>query len=114
MRIGSIVVKCKKFDKMLAFWQEALHYVPKAPPKGGWVILRDPEGKGPNVSLDKAHGKERLRSTRDRVCTSISTPTTKKARLRDCLESERLAIRRRIILKMTSEFWKIPTATSSA
>lgn len=53
MRIGSIVIRCKKFDEMMAFWQEALHYVPKAPAKGGWVILGDPEGRGPNISLDK-------------------------------------------------------------
>jgi catechol 2,3-dioxygenase-like lactoylglutathione lyase family enzyme len=64
MKIGSIVVKCKKFDKMLAFWQEALHYVPKAPVKDDWVILRDPEGRGPNVSLDKVPDEERLESTR--------------------------------------------------
>jgi catechol 2,3-dioxygenase-like lactoylglutathione lyase family enzyme len=53
LRIGSIVIDCLNFDKMLAFWQEALHYVPREPAKGGWVILRDPEGKGPNVSLNK-------------------------------------------------------------
>jgi catechol 2,3-dioxygenase-like lactoylglutathione lyase family enzyme len=63
MKIGSIVVKCNEFDKMLAFWQEALHYVPRAPAKDGWVILRDPEGRSPNVSLDKAHDEERLGST---------------------------------------------------
>jgi catechol 2,3-dioxygenase-like lactoylglutathione lyase family enzyme len=56
VRIGSIVIRCYEFDKMLAFWQEALHYVPKEPPKGGWVILRDPAGRGPNVSLDQAPG----------------------------------------------------------
>lgn len=64
MKIGSIVVKCKKFDKMLAFWQEALHYVPKAPAKDGWVILRDPQGRSPNLSLDKARDEEPLGSTR--------------------------------------------------
>jgi catechol 2,3-dioxygenase-like lactoylglutathione lyase family enzyme len=53
MKIGSIVIRCKKFDEMLGFWQEALHYVPKEPAKGGWVILRDPEGRSPSVSLDK-------------------------------------------------------------
>lgn len=53
MKIGSIVIRCFEFDKMLAFWQEALHYVPKEPPKGGWVILRDPDETGPNVSLDQ-------------------------------------------------------------
>ena len=64
MKIGSIVVKCKKFYEMLAFWQEALHYVPRAPAKDGWVILSDPEGRGPNVSLDKAPDEERVGSTR--------------------------------------------------
>ena len=53
LRIGSIVVDCLKFDKMLAFWQEALHYVPREPAKGGWAVLRDPQGKGPNVSLNQ-------------------------------------------------------------
>jgi hypothetical protein len=42
---------------MLAFWQEALHYVPTRPAKDGWVILRDPEGRGPNVSLEQTPEK---------------------------------------------------------
>lgn len=54
MEIGSIVIDCNKFDKMLAFWQEALQYVPRNPAKGGWVVLRDPDGKGPNISLNHA------------------------------------------------------------
>ncbi len=37
---------------MVAFWREALHYVPRAPPKEGWVVLKDPEGRGPNVSVN--------------------------------------------------------------
>jgi catechol 2,3-dioxygenase-like lactoylglutathione lyase family enzyme len=53
LTIGSIVIRCYEFDKMLAFWREALHYLPKEPARGGWVILRDPEGTGPNVSLDR-------------------------------------------------------------
>ena len=52
MKIGSIVVHCYEFDKMLAFWQDALHYVPREPAKSGWVVLRDPQGKGPNLSLN--------------------------------------------------------------
>ena len=52
-KIGSIVIDCNEFDKMLAFWQDTVHYVPKYPPKDGWVILRDPEGRNPNVSLNK-------------------------------------------------------------
>jgi len=38
---------------MLAFWLPALGYVVQAPPKDGWVILTDPTGKGPNISLDR-------------------------------------------------------------
>jgi len=60
MKIGSIVVKCRDFNKMMAFWQEALHYVPTQPAKNGWVILRDPKGRSPNISLDLAGDKERL------------------------------------------------------
>jgi len=52
MKIGAIVIDCRAFDKMLAFWQEALHYVPREPAQGGWVVLRDPEGRQPNVSLN--------------------------------------------------------------
>ena len=53
MKIGSIVIRCYEFDRMLAFWQEALHYVPREPARNGWVVLRDPQGKGPNLSLDQ-------------------------------------------------------------
>jgi hypothetical protein len=52
MKIGSIVIRCHEFDNMMAFWMEALHYVPKRPAENGWVILTDPSGKGPNISLD--------------------------------------------------------------
>jgi len=53
LRIGSIVIDCINFEKMLAFWQEALHYVPREPAQGGWVVLRDPEGRKPNISLNR-------------------------------------------------------------
>ena len=51
VRIGSIVIHCHQFERMLEFWQSALHYVPREPAAGGWVVLRDPQGKGPNLSL---------------------------------------------------------------
>ena len=57
MKIGSIVFRCCEFDKMLAFWQEALHYVPREPAMNGWVVLRDPDGNGPNISLDRVSEK---------------------------------------------------------
>ncbi len=71
MRIGSIVIRCSEFDRMLAFWQEALRYVPRSPAKGGWVVLRDPEGKGPNVSLDKF--PERRTGKRSRLHLDLYT-----------------------------------------
>lgn len=53
--IGSIVVRCFAYDRMLAFWQAALRYeVEHADPNGGFVILRDPDRLGPNLSLDQS------------------------------------------------------------
>jgi catechol 2,3-dioxygenase-like lactoylglutathione lyase family enzyme len=62
MKIGSIVIGCNEFEKMLAFWQEALHYVPREPAKGGWIILRDPKRDGPNISLNQVTTKRRGRN----------------------------------------------------
>ena len=53
MKIGSIVIRCYEFDRMLAFWREALHYLPREPVDDGWVVLCDPAGRGPNMSLEK-------------------------------------------------------------
>jgi catechol 2,3-dioxygenase-like lactoylglutathione lyase family enzyme len=53
--IGSIVMRCYEWERMVAFWQAALRYVVEhADPNGGFVILRDPQGRGPNVSIDQA------------------------------------------------------------
>ncbi len=64
LKIGSVVIDCNDFDKMAAFWREALHYVPREPPEDDWVVLRDPEGTNVNVSLqqvpEKSAGKNRL------------------------------------------------------
>ncbi len=53
MKIGSIVINCREFHEMLAFWQQALGYEPREPATDGWVVLRDPEGCGPNLSLNR-------------------------------------------------------------
>ena len=71
VKIGSIVIRCYEFDEMLAFWQEALHYAPARPAKDGWVILRDPTGSGPNVSLDQA--SERRSGKRSRFHFDLYT-----------------------------------------
>ena len=62
IKIGSIVIHCSEFDRTVAFWQEALHYVPRSPPKGGWVVLRDPTGLGPNLSFQSRDRQPRDRS----------------------------------------------------
>jgi len=53
LRIGSIVVRCTRFDEMRVFWQAALDYVPREAPQDGWVVLTDPTGSGPNLSLER-------------------------------------------------------------
>jgi hypothetical protein len=64
VKVGSVVVDCNDFPRMLAFWEAALRYVPKYPPEDDWAILRDPEGRNVNVSLQKVPeervGKNRL------------------------------------------------------
>jgi hypothetical protein len=57
LKIGSVVIDCINFDKMLAFWQEALSYIPREPAKDGWVVLRDPAGRNVNVSLNQVSEK---------------------------------------------------------
>ena len=52
--MGSIVIRCVRFDELVAFWQAALGYVPREPAQDGWVVLTDPTGSGPNLSLDQA------------------------------------------------------------
>jgi hypothetical protein len=57
LRVGSIVTDCVEFDRMMAFWKEALQYVAREPAVHGWVVLRDPSGKGPNISLNRVPKK---------------------------------------------------------
>jgi hypothetical protein len=83
MKIGSIVVRCYEFDKMLAFWQEALGYVPREPEEDGWVVLRDPKGRSPNVSLERVT-QPLEPSARPAGCIWTSTLPTKRARWRGC------------------------------
>jgi predicted enzyme related to lactoylglutathione lyase len=54
VRIGSIVIDVKDFHRMMAFWQEALGYLQGRPPTPDdpFVVLKDPSGEGPNVSID--------------------------------------------------------------
>jgi hypothetical protein len=64
LRVGSVVIDCNDLATMSRFWQEALRYVPREPPEDGWVVLRDPDGRNVNVSLqvvpEERVGKNRL------------------------------------------------------
>ena len=55
VRVGSVVIDVRDFDRMMAFWQAALGYRPRNPPTPGddFLVLKDPTGKGPNVSIDR-------------------------------------------------------------
>ena len=57
IKIGSIVIRCYEFEKMYHFWTEALYYVPLESTEDGWVILHDPKGRSPNISLQKVPEK---------------------------------------------------------
>ena len=50
-RIGSIVVDCTDLERMIRFWSEALHYVPRGPIRPDGVMLIDPRRKGPNLNM---------------------------------------------------------------
>ena len=56
VRLGSIVIRCYEFERMRDFWQAALGYE-IGHTDTGFVILRDPLGKAPNISLDQAPTK---------------------------------------------------------
>src|SRR5919198_5522355 len=70
MKIGSIVIHCHEFDRMVAFWQQTLGYVPRNPARGGWVVLRDPEGRGPNLSFQ---AREQRREGRNWIHLDLYT-----------------------------------------
>ena len=64
LKIGSFVMHCRDFDRTVAFWREALGYEPRAPASEDWVVLEDPEGTRPNVSVQ---GTEELHFGRNRM-----------------------------------------------
>jgi hypothetical protein len=70
LKIGSIVIDCFKFKKMLEFWQQALYYVPRKPAESGWVVLSDPKGRSPNISLNQIPEK---RTSRNRLHLDLYT-----------------------------------------
>ena len=110
MKIGSIVIHCHDFDRTVAFWQAALHYVPREPAKDGWVVLRDPEDKGPICHSRVATGVHAAGVG----FISTSTPRTSKPKLSDWSLWERGDIPGGIVLETTSLCLRTREAPSSA
>jgi catechol 2,3-dioxygenase-like lactoylglutathione lyase family enzyme len=55
VRVGSIVIRVDDLPRQAAFWAAALGYEPRGEADGDddtFVVLRPPDGVGPNVSLD--------------------------------------------------------------
>ena len=70
MKIGSIVIHCFEFDKMVDFWGKALNYSLREPKTDDWAVLTDPEKKGPNLSFQK---REKRRDRRNWIHLDLYT-----------------------------------------
>ncbi len=56
---------CFEWARACAFWQTALGYeIAHVNPAGDFMILRDPAGRGPNLSLDKVPGRREGKRSR--------------------------------------------------
>jgi predicted enzyme related to lactoylglutathione lyase len=58
IKVGSVVFNCIDFVKMRDFWAQALGYAARpgadpGPEPHRFSVLRDPSGKGANVSIDE-------------------------------------------------------------
>ena len=64
LKVGAVVIDCNAFETMYTFWREALRYDMGEIQDGDFVILRDPNGVGVNVSIaqvpERRVGKNRL------------------------------------------------------
>ena len=57
LRVGSIVIRVDDLARQTAFWSAALGYETREPltgdPAQDFMLLKPPDGDGPNVSLDR-------------------------------------------------------------
>ena len=54
IRVGSIVIRVDDLARQVAFWTAALGYVARdAAASDDFALLAPPDGRGPNVSLDR-------------------------------------------------------------
>lgn len=61
IRIGSVVVHCFEFERMIRFWKDVLGYQFRNEPSEDWAVISDPEGRGPNMSFQKRDHKREKR-----------------------------------------------------
>ena len=80
---------------MVAFWQQALHYVPREPPRGGWVVLCDPEHRGPNLSFQ---ARETARPARNWLHLDLYT------------DNQKAEVERLVRLGAVRASWQYPAA----
>jgi hypothetical protein len=114
MRIGSIVIHCHEFDRMVTFWQNALHYVPRRPAKDGWVVLRDPDRKGPNLVVPTAEETKKRRPRRNWMHLDLYTKEQEEEVNRLLQLGARGAIHGGVAPVLISSFWRTRTAIFSA
>ena len=62
MKIGSIVIHTPEFEQTVEFWQAALGYQARDQHYTDWVVLRDPNGIGPNLSFQAREHRAPRRS----------------------------------------------------
>ena len=55
IRIGSVVIRVEDLERQFQFWSQALGYEPRDRDDPDMILLRPPDGNGPNVSLDRWH-----------------------------------------------------------
>jgi catechol 2,3-dioxygenase-like lactoylglutathione lyase family enzyme len=53
LAIGSIVLRVDDLEVQAAFWEAALGYVRRTGADDDFILLRPPDGNGPNLSLDQ-------------------------------------------------------------
>jgi len=55
--VGTVVIDCRKWEEMIAFWKAALGYEfrrrPDEFPGNDWALIADPNGLGPNLAFQK-------------------------------------------------------------